>query len=117
MEIPLKENSMEHENGNSEILSHTAGKEIVERGRRAWSVAALTGYGITPVDRIISECVIEGKVGEREGTVAGISTGRWLRGLKWYWGLSLCEILGGIDRKSTRLNSSHHEQSRMPSSA
>ena len=53
-------------------------------------------YGITPVDRIMPECVIEGNVREREETVAGISTGRCLRGLKWYWGLSLCEILGGL---------------------
>jgi len=34
---------------------------------------------ITPVDRIISECLIEGNVREREGA-AGISTGRCLRG-------------------------------------
>ena len=27
------------------------------------------------------------------------------------------EIYGGLDRKSTRLNSSHSQQSRMPSSA
>ena len=50
------------------------------KGRgRVWGVAALTGYGITPVDRIMSECVIEGNVREREGA-AGISTGRCLRG-------------------------------------
>ena len=66
------------------------------KGRgRVWGVAALTGYGITPVDGIISECLIEGNVREREGT-AGISTGRCLRGLKWYGGLPLCEILGAL---------------------
>jgi len=62
---------------------------------RVWGVTALTGYGITPVDRIMSECVIEGNVREREER-AGISTGRCLRGLKWYWGLPLCEILGAL---------------------
>mgnify|MGYP000648462648 CR=1 FL=1 len=32
-------------------------------------------------------------------------------------GSKLAEIKGTIDRKSTRLNSSHSQQSRMPSSA
>ena len=32
-------------------------------------------------------------------------------------GVSLARLLGGIDRKSTRLNSSHIQKSRMPSSA
>ena len=69
---------MEHENGYSDIL--TVGEEIAERRGRAWGVAALTGYGITPVDRIVSECVIEGNVRERE-EAAGISTGRYLQGV------------------------------------
>ena len=30
---------------------------------------------------------------------------------------TLLNLLGGLDRKSTRLNSSHSQQSRMPSSA
>jgi len=85
---------MEHENGNWEILT-LPGKNYSNGAGGVWGVAALTGYGITPVDRIMSECVIEGNVREREGT-AGISTGRCLRGLKWYWGLPLCEILGAL---------------------
>jgi len=85
---------MEHENGNWEIL--TAGEKRAERRERVWGAAALPRLVITPVDRITSECVIEGSVREREETVAGISTGRCLRGLKWYWGLPLCEILGAL---------------------
>jgi len=85
---------MEHENGNSETLA-LPGKKWSQRGGRVWGVAALTGYVITPVDRIMSECVIEGNVREREETV-GISIGRCLRGLKWYWGLPLCEIVRAL---------------------
>ena len=85
--------TMEHENGNRESSHCREGGS--QKERRAWGVSALTGYGITPVDRIMSEYVIEGNVREREESV-GISTGRCLRGLKWYWGLSLCEILGGL---------------------
>ena len=44
-----------------------------------------------------------------------------LRGYEWkmkmLWMLNLREIRSRIDRKSTRLNSSHERRSRMPSSA
>jgi len=85
---------MEHENGNWEIL--TAGEKRAERRERVWGAAALPRLVITPVDRITSECVIEGSVREREETAAGISTRRCLRGLKWDWGLPLCEIVGAL---------------------
>ena len=34
-----------------------------------------------------------------------------------YWAMAAWAVLAGIDRKSTRLNSSHIQKSRMPSSA
>ena len=37
--------------------------------------------------------------------------------LMWVLGSTTAGDLAGIDRKSTRLNSSHSQQSRMPSSA
>jgi len=72
--------NMKTETGKS---SHCRGRNSRKGRGRVWGVAALTGYGIIPVDRIMSKCVIEGNVRGREGTV-GISTGRCLRGLKWY---------------------------------
>ena len=42
----------------------------------------------------------------------------YLWAFKWRVGLALtCLIAAKVDRKSTRLNSSHSQQSRMPSSA
>ena len=51
------------------------------------------------------------------GTVldyAGRGSQRWS---KWRPTLCLCQQESLVDRKSTRLNSSHHQVARMPSSA
>ena len=45
--------------------------------------------------------------------VHSLKYGKWQRDLAAY----CYQITGGIDRKSTRLNSSHSGESRMPSSA
>ena len=63
--------------------------------------AAIERAGVSPsaVDQVIMGCVLPGALGQAPARQAGIGAGL------------------PLDRKSTRLNSSHVSQSRMPSSA
>ena len=67
--------NMKTETGKSSHCRERSSREE----REGMGCSCIDRLWITPVDRIISECLIEGNVREREGA-AGISTGRCLRG-------------------------------------
>ena len=64
------------------------------------------GKIIPLVDMTMSSCVL---IISKKGTIRA----NHYHKTDWHF----CYVLKGIDRKSTRLNSSHSQQSRMPSSA
>ena len=57
------------------------------------------------------------KIGTAYRLAAGTGFGEKLLGLGQTIGAAFADFAPGLDRKSTRLNSSHSQQSRMPSSA
>ena len=62
---------------------------------------------------------VEKKVGDSVGDSVGASVGASVRASVWdsVWASVRASVRDSVDRKSTRLNSSHSDRSRMPSSA
>ena len=77
------------------------------------------GNVITKAILDVDDCVEGMRKFTTEIFDTGVALAAYAGMLLWYdWRLALlCMLFPPIDRKSTRLNSSHLEQSRMPSSA
>ena len=94
---------------SAEVQGHGPGQEVLQTGKRQVGVV-----GVEPVGHYAVQLTFD------DGHDSGIFSWSYLHDLgsrqEAYWQRYL-QRLQEADRKSTRLNSSHSQQSRMPSSA
>ena len=88
---------------NSSIDPDDYVKYDVKRGLRDLNGKGVLA-GLTEISDIVAKKIVDGKEVPCEGEL-------------YYRGINVERLVEGADRKSTRLNSSHTAESRMPSSA